>query len=82
MIAIDMSKARDIHRERMRHARAPKLAALDIAFQRAVEAGESTAAVVTQKQMFRDVTADPAIDAAQSPESLKAVWPDCLVVGV
>lgn len=82
MITIDMSKARDIHRERMRQDRAPKLAALDIAFQRAVEAGESTAVVVTQKRALRDVTADPAIDAAQSPEALKAVWPDCLVVGV
>lgn len=78
-ITIDMAKARDIHRDRMRQARTPKLAALDVAFQRAHEMSNDTAAIVAQKQALRDVTADPAIEAAQTPDELKMVWPEILV---
>jgi hypothetical protein len=78
MIQIDMLKARGIHRDRMRLARAPKLAALDIAYQRAHETASDTSAIVAQKQALRDVTADPAIDTAQMPDDLKNVWPDIL----
>ena len=31
-----------------------------------------------RKQQLRDVTADPAIDAATTPDELKAVWPEAL----
>jgi hypothetical protein len=76
-IEVDMPKARDIHRDRLREMRAPKLAALDIEYQRADEAGdaERKRAIAAQKQALRDVTADPAIDAAQTPDELKAVVP-------
>lgn len=67
----DMEKCRAIHRDRMRAARAPKLAALDIKQLR----GED---VEAEKAALRDVTADPAIDAAKTPEELKAVWPEAL----
>lgn len=77
-ITIDMTKARNIHRDRMRAARAPKLAALDVAFQRALETGGDTVSIVAQKQALRDVTANPEIEAAQTPDDLKKVWPDLL----
>jgi hypothetical protein len=80
MITIDMTKARDIWRDRMRAARAPQLAALDIVFQRALEQGADTKAVVAQKQALRDVTRHPDIEAAATIDDLKAVWPDCLKV--
>ena len=51
--------------------RAPMLAALDVAYMRALEAGEPTVAIAKQKQALRDATRDPAIDAAQS--SLTAI---------
>lgn len=78
MITIDMNKARDIHRARIRDARAPLFAALDVAYQRATETGADTSAIVAKKQALRDVTSDPAIDAAQTTEQLKAVWPAIL----
>lgn len=78
MISINMEKARDIHRARMRIAREPLLAKLDIAFQRALEQNTNTATIVAQKQALRDVTSDPAIEAAQTIDELKAVWPDIL----
>ncbi len=77
-ITIDMEKAREIQRERMRSARAPILAALDVAFQCALETGADTSAIVAQKQALRDVTANPDIAAAQTPDELKLVWPPVL----
>lgn len=76
-IDIDMPKARDIWRDRMRVARAPKLAALDAAYLRADEAGDALLkrTIAAQKQVLRDVTTLPAIEAAKTPEELKAVWP-------
>lgn len=78
MITLNMAKARDIHRQRLREARAPLFSALDVAFQRAMESGADTSAIVAQKQELRDVTNHPAIEAAQTAEELKAVWPDFL----
>lgn len=77
-LVIDMDRAREIHKTQMRLARIPKLAALDVAFQRALETGADTSAIVAQKQALRDVTSDPAIEAAQTPEELKLVWPEIL----
>jgi len=80
----NMSKCREIHREHLRRARTPLMAALDVEYQRADEDTNSArktaekARIAAQKQALRDVTADPAIDAASTPEELKQVWPAIL----
>ncbi len=74
MINVNMTKARDIHREKVREARNPKLAAKDVEFQRALETGADTASIVSEKQALRDAPAAAAIDAATTPEQLKAAW--------
>jgi hypothetical protein len=76
MINVNMDKARDIHREKIRAARNPKLAAKDVDFMRAVEAGDTDtqATVAAEKQALRDATAAAAIDAATTPDELKAAW--------
>jgi hypothetical protein len=76
-VGVDMPRARDIHRQRMRDARAPKFAALDVEYQRADERGDAAAKadVANRKKILRDVTADPRIDAASTPDELKSVWP-------
>lgn len=73
-IDIDMQRARAIAQDRVREVRAPKLAALDVEFMRAVESGDSAkqAQVAAQKQRLRDATADPRLLSASSPEALKA----------
>ncbi len=78
---IDMPAAREIHRNKLREARRPLLAALDIEYQRADEAGDvmKKQQIAAQKRTLRDVPADPAIEAAQTPEELKAVWPVVLI---
>ena len=74
MININMNKARDIHREKVREARNPKLAAKDVEFQRALETGADTSAIVADKQALRDAPASAAIEAATTPDELKAAW--------
>ena len=74
MININMTKARDIHRDKVRQARNPKLASKDIEFQRALETGADTAAIVAAKQALRDAPASAAIEAATTPDELKASW--------
>ena len=74
----DMEKARNIHREHIRLARAPLLDALDAEFQRAYKDPIKQDEIEAKKQVLRDVTADPAIDAAASVTELKAAWPTVL----
>jgi hypothetical protein len=79
-IDCDMPKAREIWKTKMREARAPKLGALDVEYQRADERGDarSKQEIAARKQVLRDITSDPAIDAAQTTDELKAAWPDML----
>lgn len=80
VIEIDMVKAREIWRDKIRTAREPELAKLDTAFMKALETGADTSVIVSQKQALRDAPADPAIDAAATPEELKMVQPAGLTI--
>ena len=71
---VDMAKAREIHKTNIREARAPKLAELDIEFQKALETGASTTDIVAKKQALRDAPADSGIAAASDTDALKAQW--------
>ena len=69
-----MAKAKEIHKEKIRIARKPKLAELDIEFQRALETGADTSAIVAKKQALRDAPAADAISTATSDSEVKAQW--------
>ena len=71
---IDMAKARESHKTNIRAAREPKLAELDIEFQKALETGASTTDIVAKKQALRDAPADSGIAAASDADALKAQW--------
>ena len=73
-IETDMAKAREIHKTNIRNARIPKLAELDIEFQKALETGASTTDIVSKKQALRDAPADSAIASADTEAKLKAQW--------
>lgn len=80
-VGVDMPRAREIHKERLRSIRAPILESLDVQFMRAVETGDDAkkADVAAKKQALRDVTAHPGIESAQTPDDLKAVIPEALL---
>jgi len=68
-IIIDIDKAKDITKDRLRQERKPLLEAQDIAFQRALESGADTSAIVAEKQRLRDIT--KLVDNANTIEELK-----------
>ena len=71
---IDMAKAREVHKTKIRTAREPLLVALDIEFQKALETSASTTDIVSKKQALRDAPADSGIASASDEAALKAQW--------
>jgi len=80
-LTVDMAKAKAIHLDRIRALREPRLAKLDADYLRADEAGDTAqkAVIAAKKQALRDATAYPAIDAARTPDQLKAAIPPALL---
>ena len=74
IIKIDMAKAKEVHRTNIRNARADKLAALDVDFQRALETSSDTSLIVANKQALRDAPAAAGISTATTTDELKAQW--------
>lgn len=56
VVSVNLTKAKEITKQRLRMERQPLLAAQDIAFQRAIESNSSTAGIVAEKQRLRDIT--------------------------
>jgi len=71
MITINFDKAVEITKDRLRSERTPLLQAQDVAFQRALESGADTAAIVAEKQRLRDITA--LADTATTLDELKEI---------
>ena len=73
-IETDITKAKEIHKTNIRTARVPKLAELDIEFQRALETSADTSTIVAKKQTLRDAPSASGISTAASEADLKAQW--------
>ena len=70
-ITINLDKAKDITKERLRIERKPLLEAEDIKFMRAQESGADTTAIVTEKKRLRDIT--KSVDSCTTTDELKAL---------
>jgi hypothetical protein len=55
-VTVNFAKAVELTKARLRIERTPLLAAQDVAFQRALETGADTTAIVAEKQRLRDIT--------------------------
>jgi hypothetical protein len=71
MITINFDKAKAITKDRLRAERTPLLQAQDVAFQRALESGADTTAIVAEKQRLRDITT--LADQAETLDELRAL---------
>jgi hypothetical protein len=73
-----IEKGREIQRAAFREARKPLFAALDIAFMKAVEQGDSAsmASISEQKKALRDVTLTDI--SGETPDEIRAAWPEIL----
>lgn len=68
-IIVDINKAKVITKDRLRAERKPLLEEQDVAFQRALESGADTSAIVAEKQRLRDITNQ--VDTMTTVEELK-----------
>ena len=71
---VDMAKAREIHKDKIRAARVEKFKELDVEFTKALEAGTSTTDIAAKRQALRDAPADSEITSAADTDALKAQW--------
>ena len=71
MITINLDKAKEITKDRLRADRKPLLEAQDILFMQAQETKSDTTAIVTEKQRLRDITKD--VDSCTTINQLKAL---------
>lgn len=71
MIKVNLDKAKDITKDRLRLERTPLLQAQDIEFQRALENGSDTTNVILEKQRLRNIT--QLVDEANTLEELKNI---------
>jgi hypothetical protein len=69
MITINFDKAKAITKDRLRAERTLLLETQDVAFQRALESGADTTAIVAEKQRLRDIT--QLADQATTLDELK-----------
>jgi len=68
-ITVNIGKAKDITKDRLRAERKPLLEEQDILFMQAQESGADTSAIVTEKQRLRDITNQ--VDSMTTVEELK-----------
>jgi len=70
-VSVNFSKAQELTKTRLRNERTPLLAVQDILFQRALETGSDTTAIVAEKNRLRDIT--KLVDVATDLDSLRAL---------
>jgi hypothetical protein len=71
MIVINIDKAKNITKERLRAERKPLLEQLDVSYIRATEQSQDTTEIVSEKQRLRDIT--QLADTATTLEELKEI---------
>lgn len=70
-VSVNISKAKEITKKRLRAEREPLLAAQDVLFQRALETSADTTAIVAEKQRLRDITNQ--VDSATTTAQLRVM---------
>ena len=71
-IVVNITKAKNIWKDKIRRARKPKLEELDVEFIKAQESSADTSAIVAKKQELRDFPTQ--VDSATTTDEIKAVW--------
>jgi hypothetical protein len=83
MIEVDMLKARELLLEKLRIARTQKLSELDADWMKATGQGDKAEAekVEAERQKLRDLPETVGVELAETPEDLKALWPEAELGG-
>lgn len=75
-IFVNIDKAKEVWKEKIRTARKPVLEKLDIDFIKAQETSSDTTSIVANKQILRDLPSQ--VDTATTTDEIKSVWNDML----
>ena len=76
MITIDITKAKEVWKNKIRNCRTTVLEKLDVDFIKAQEQGTDTSSIVATKQLLRDLPQQ--VDSARTLDEIKAVWNNML----
>ena len=71
MITVNLDKAKEITKDRLRADRKPLLEAEDVKFMKAQETDADTTAIVAEKQRLSDIT--KKVDSCKTTDELKAL---------
>ncbi len=77
---IDVEKAKEVWKNKIRSTRNKRLQDLDIEWMKAMEKGQTTiaSAISADKQVLRDITKSEELTKAKTVEEIKAFWPKIL----
>jgi len=70
-VSVNLTKAKDLTKKRLRMEREPLLAAQDVLFQRAQESNADTTAIVAEKNRLRNIT--NGVDTCTTTAELRAL---------
>jgi len=70
-VSVNINKAKNITKNRLRAEREPLLAAQDVLFQRALETNSDTTSIVAEKNRLRDIT--KLVDTCTTTEQLRGL---------
>ena len=70
-LVVNIDKAKEVTKNRLRQEREPLLQAQDVAFQRALETNSDTSKIVAEKQRLRDIT--KLADSVSTLDELRAL---------
>jgi len=75
-ITIDITKAKEVWKNKIRFKRTGALKKLDLDFMKAQETSSDTTSIVADKQTLRDLPEQ--VNTATTTDEIKAVWNDML----
>lgn len=77
---VDIEKAKEVWKNKIRSVRNKRLQDLDIEWMKAMEKGQTTiaSAISADKQVLRDITKREELTKAKTVEEIKAFWPKIL----
>jgi len=75
-ITVDITKAKDIWKNKIRKARESAMTKLDIDYMKAQETDSDTTTIIADKNTLRNLPSQ--VDSANTVDEIKAVWNDML----
>jgi len=76
MITIDITKAKEVWKDKIRYKRTGALKKLDLDFMKAQEDETDTTSIIADKNTLRDLPEQ--VNTASTVDEIKAVWNDLL----